>query len=181
MNKIRIILLIVFAFFLKEENVMASHMMGADISYTCLGGNQYQISLNVYRDCDGIAVSTNYDVTVSSASCGVTQTLTLNQASSTGIEVSPLCAAQLSQSTCNGGTLPGVQQYLYQATITLPQQCNDWVIATTDVDFCCRNSSITNLTSASSEDLHVRATLNNTNGLCNNAPFFYYPPCSIYL
>jgi gliding motility-associated-like protein len=172
MHKVRIILLFAFAFFLKPENLVASHMMGADISYECLGGNQYRISLNIYRDCNGISVSSNYDVTVSSASCGITQTLTLNQAASTGIEVSPLCAAQISQSTCNGGTLPGVQQYLYQATITLPQQCNDWTIATTDIDFCCRNSSITNLSSPSSQDLYIRATLNNTNGLCNNAPFF---------
>ncbi len=29
----------------------ASHIVGGDIGYRCLGGNQYEITLNVYRDC----------------------------------------------------------------------------------------------------------------------------------
>jgi hypothetical protein len=148
-----------------------SHMMGADISYECLGGNQYRITLNVYRDCSGISMNGSYTVTISSASCGISQTLSLAQVG-TGVEVTPLCDSQLPQSTCNGGTLPGVQQYVYQNTITLPQQCSDWIISTTDLNFCCRNSSITNLQNASSQDLHVRALLNNTGGMCNNSPVF---------
>lgn len=145
--------------------------MGADLSYECLGNNQYLITLNIYRDCSGIAVNTDYEVTVSSATCGSIQVLNLTQVGN-GVEVSPLCPAQLNQSSCNGGTLPGTQQYTYQSTVTLPQQCNDWVIATTDIDMCCRNSAITNLVAPDSEDLHLRATLNNTNGICNNSPFF---------
>jgi len=171
MKKIRKFFFTVILFLACGNTAMASHMMGADISYECLGGNQYRVSLNIYRDCSGITVSASYDVTVSSASCGVTQTLTLNQVGA-GVEVSPLCPAQITQSSCNGGALPGVEQFLYQSTITLPQQCNDWVISTTDIDFCCRNSAITNLSAPDSEDLHVRALLNNSGGLCNNSPIF---------
>ncbi len=29
----------------------ATHLIGADISYICLGGNDYEVILNVYRDC----------------------------------------------------------------------------------------------------------------------------------
>jgi hypothetical protein len=167
---IRVFLLILFLSVF--ENVKASHMMGADISYECLGNNQYRISLNIYRDCSGIPVSSSYQVTIASASCGLSQTLSLAQTASTGLEVSPLCPAQISQSTCNGGTLPGVQQYTYQGVVTLGQQCDDWEIYTSGTGMCCRNNAITNLSNPSSADLHVRALLNNSNGLCNNSPFF---------
>lgn len=170
MNVFRLLLIVVVALFFSNAN--ASHMMGADISYECLGNNQYRITLNIYRDCSGISMSGSYQVTIASASCGVTQTLNLAQVASTGTEVSPLCAAQINQSTCNGGTLPGVQQYTYQNTITLNQQCSDWIISTTDFGMCCRNSTITNLSNPDFQDLHVRALLNNANGLCNDAPVF---------
>lgn len=170
-NRLNNLLWILLSLVWISRDGYASHMMGADLSYVCLGGNQYRIVLNVYRDCSGISVNASYTVTVSSASCGVTQTLTLSQVGA-GTEVSPLCASQLPFSSCNGGTLPGVEQYVYDGTITLPQSCADWIISTTDINFCCRNSSITNLINPDFEDLHLRAELNNTGGICNNSPVF---------
>jgi len=32
----------------------ATHMMGADISYRCLGNGKYKIIAKVYRDCRGV-------------------------------------------------------------------------------------------------------------------------------
>ena len=32
-------------------SAFASHIVGGEIGYKCLGGDQYQITLNVYRDC----------------------------------------------------------------------------------------------------------------------------------
>jgi len=32
----------------------ASHLVGADMSYTSLGSGKYKISLKVYRDCRGV-------------------------------------------------------------------------------------------------------------------------------
>ena len=33
---------------------LASHSMGSDLTYRCLGGNSYEITLSFYRDCAGI-------------------------------------------------------------------------------------------------------------------------------
>ena len=33
------------------QSVKASHIIGGEIQYKCLGGNQYEITVNVYRDC----------------------------------------------------------------------------------------------------------------------------------
>ncbi len=35
------------------KQVVASHIVGGVMTYQCLGGNDYQINLTVYRDCNG--------------------------------------------------------------------------------------------------------------------------------
>ncbi|MCX6187584.1 MAG: hypothetical protein NTU43_11430, partial [Bacteroidetes bacterium] len=39
-------------------NSKASGMIGAEISYQCLGNGNYQITMKVYRDCQGIGMCT---------------------------------------------------------------------------------------------------------------------------
>ncbi len=152
-----------------QFNSQATHMMGMDISYKCVGPNQYHINLSFYRDCSGAAQApTSATIDYVSASCGQTLTATLNQTIN-GVEVSPLCPAQLAQSSCNGGTLPGVQQYVYEGDITLPVACNDWVVS---YESCCRNAAITNITAASGYGIRIEAHIDNTNSLCNNSPVF---------
>lgn len=148
-------------------NAIASHAVGADIYYECIGANRYRVYLNFYRDCAGISAPTSASVTISSAQCNRSFSLTLTR-QSFGV-VPSLCPSQQNNSTCNGGSLPGIEQFIYAADITLPAQCSDWRIG---YDLCCRNSSITNLSGPGNQDLYVEARLNNTNGICNNAPFF---------
>ncbi len=144
--------------------VEASHNMGGDITYTCLGGNQYQFTLNYYRDCSGISAPGSINFNINSASCGQNLSLTGTQVSST--EATPICPAQINQTSCNGGPIQGVEVYVYQGTITLPADCNDWIVSYSD---CCRNSAITNSTGAS---FYVEALLNNLDVSCNNSPTF---------
>ncbi len=147
----------------------ASHNVGADITYQCIGNNQYVVTLNYYRDCFGIGAPTSISFNGASPSnCGAAFTATANQTAGSGREVSQLCPAQLSQSTCNGGTLPGVEVYTYVATITLPSNCADWTISYSD---CCRNAGITNLANPGA-GIYVETIINNTNGLCNSSPIF---------
>ncbi|MBL0310790.1 MAG: hypothetical protein IPP77_14285 [Bacteroidetes bacterium] len=84
--------------------LMATHIMGSDISYRCLGGNQYQIVVTLYRDCSGVAVTNTIPVDVLSSCGNSSVTLTLDQNQS-GQEVSQLCPTYLS--TCRGGSYPG--------------------------------------------------------------------------
>jgi hypothetical protein len=149
----------------------ASHATGADLSYECLGNNQYRVTLSFFRDCAGIAADATASISIRSASCGVNTSVTLLQQGG-GVEVSQLCPSQLGNSRCNGGTLPGIQQYTYSGVVTL-QQCSDYVFG---YDLCCRNQAITNLQDPDSYDMYVEATLNNTAGFCNNSPFFTSKP-----
>ncbi|MBL0104160.1 MAG: hypothetical protein IPP51_10690 [Bacteroidetes bacterium] len=46
--------LLIALWMLALPSAKASHSMGSDLTYHCLGGNQYEITLSFYRDCAGI-------------------------------------------------------------------------------------------------------------------------------
>jgi len=154
-------------FFLLNYQTKASHSVGADLSWECLGGNEYRFILNFYRDCDGISAPYSPNLQLNSNSCNQSDNVTLSL--DTSYEVSPICDAQQGNSTCNGGTFPGIERYVYSATYTLPDQCSDWRLS---YDLCCRNSAITNLDNPGNQDFYIEAMLNNTGNLCDNSPVF---------
>jgi len=43
----------------------ASHIVGGEMTYICLGNNQYEISLTIYRDCFSANPNAGFDDTVS--------------------------------------------------------------------------------------------------------------------
>ena len=164
-------LLFAFLFLFVSYDLPASHAMGADLSYRCLGGNQFEVNLSFYRDCIGVVPQLTYMVRIGSVSCGQNRNLFVGLVSSE--EVSPLCPAQLSNSRCRGGTLPGVEQYLYRGTITLPANCSDWIFSFA-VNF--RNNAINTILNPGSTDIYVEAKLNQFVGICNSSPQFTQPP-----
>lgn len=157
--------LLVAALTMFSKQVSASHIMGSDITFRCLGGNNYQVVVTVYRDCSGISAPTSIPVDVSS-SCG-TQTITLTQdPTNSGVEVSQLCPTAIS--TCQGGSLPGVQVYTYVGNVTVQPNCG---LYTFQYDDCCRNPS-NNIVNPTAQGFMVRATLNSNLVTCNTAPQF---------
>ncbi|MFL5728733.1 MAG: hypothetical protein ACJ75J_04525, partial [Cytophagaceae bacterium] len=42
----------------------STHIVGGTLTYTHLGGSSYRITLKLYRDCSGIALPTDVDITV---------------------------------------------------------------------------------------------------------------------
>jgi len=163
------VLFLVFVF--ATGSALASHSQGADLTYQCLGGNQYRVTLSFYRDCAGVAAPNAAIITISSVSCGQNFTINLNPLPGTGQEVSPIC--QSATTECAGGLLPGVQEYIYTNTVTLPANCSDWVLS---YDLCCRNTAINTIFDPGNQNIHVEATLDNQNVSCNNSPSFSNNP-----
>jgi gliding motility-associated-like protein len=153
------------------SDVRATHVSGVDISYTCISGNTYQIALNLFRDCSGIAMSTTETVDLVS-SCGQSLTLNLTQGPGSGYEISQLCPPDLPNSDCNGGGLPGMEAYQYTGTITLNPPCNSWVVSW---GTCCRNPSV-NVPTSNTDDIYAEAMLNTATAPCNNSPIFTAQP-----
>ena len=173
LRKIYVILGIslLFSFLPKASN--AAHIAGGEITYNCLGGDQYQINLNLFIDCAGFNPGSTQFIDFTS-SCGGSTSLTVNvsPATTNGLEISQLCPSQLSQSTCNGGTLPGMWVFNYTGVVTLSPACDTWTMSWST---CCRNSAITNLSMASS-NYYIAATLNSATAPCNSSPSFTAQP-----
>ena len=159
--KFRIFLLLLISF-----SANASHFSGANLTYEYIGPNQYLVTLEIFRDCEGISAGATQVVNYSSASCGVNASLTVNLQSTT--DITPLCPSV--SSACGGGTGPlGVEHLVYTGIMNLPSGCSDWIISSSS---CCRNAAITNLDGADTQSIYIEAELNNTNGLNDNSPTF---------
>lgn len=149
----------------------ASHAMGADLTYQCLGGNTYRITLSFYRDCIGIPAPTNPFVNINSASCGQSLGITCYPRTGTGKEITPACSSAVT--TCQGGSFTGIQEWVYDGIVTLPANCTDWVFG---YNLCCRNAAITTITSPGTSTFYIYATLNNTITPNNSSPVFSNKP-----
>ena len=84
-----LITILLLSFTAQQAN--ASHAMGADLTYQCVGGNAYKVRLSFYRDCIGIAAPTSVYINVRSASCGQNIGVTAYPVAGTGQEVNYLC------------------------------------------------------------------------------------------
>lgn len=180
------LLLITSLLLLIPSFLFATHNMGKDLEYRCLGvvgGNlQYEVTLRYYRNCrDGGSVAASAPTSLPlNIRNGCTNTnllpVTLNMDNSgtcpnkSGCEVTQVCPSSLNKTGCNSATpdYPGVQVYIYKAIITLPIGCSNFLLG---VDDCCRNSAITNLPSAGSLDGSIQATVNTTIDPITNLPY----------
>ncbi len=166
--KIAVFLLIPLLY---SGSTYASHSMGADMTYECLGGNTYRITLAFYRDCIGSPAPSNPYVTINSSSCSQSLGVTLTKLPGTGQEVTPACSSAVT--TCGGGSFTGIQEWIYTGVVTLPAQCSDWIFG---YSLCCRNAAITTINSPGSNTFYISSTLNNLVTPCNSSPTFSNKP-----
>ena len=182
---------VLFAF-LFVGNLKATHMMGADISYRCLGGGKYKIIMKIYRDCNGISFNNPtfgaFAGTNGSNTCGQ-YTLSSTR---TGIrDVTPVCAS--GTGPCNpqntGFSGEGVEEHTFEATVdfnkaplknfTNNSSCCE---VTFYVGQCCRNSKIT--TGPANNNFYSTAMINLCNlkkmeDSCNNSPYLSNEPIGV--
>ena len=152
---------------LSISQVNATHILGSELTYTCVSSNQYNVQLVLYADCSGISLPANETVSFSSASCSNNFNATLSLTTGFPVEITPLCPT--ASSFCNGGSVLGVKKYVYSSIVTIPASCTDWEISWST---CCRSGAIGNVSNANTTSLFTLATLNSTLSSCNNAPNF---------
>ncbi|MEP7263444.1 MAG: gliding motility-associated C-terminal domain-containing protein [Bacteroidota bacterium] len=151
------------------SSVFATHAAGADITYRYNGNpNEFLVTVKFYRDCAGTTAPTAIDICYSSVSCGV-NTQAPAALLSTQVLPNPPCVS--STINCAGGF--GVEEYVYQAVITLPSACTDWIFS---YSLCCRNNAITTLVNPGGLDINVEAKLDNVNYPTDNSPEFLTVP-----
>ena len=152
----------------------ASHIVGADLSYAWLGGNLYKITLTAYGDCGSAALTTAFSTlpTAVPKICiynGNTFVSSINltiQPPSTGVEITPVCPADLlhTQCTSTAFTIPGIKKFVYSGTFLVPFTSTVWrFLYTGDMGAAAgagRAAAITNI--ASGSVIQLVDTLNNT-------------------
>ncbi|MEO5674157.1 MAG: PKD domain-containing protein [Chitinophagales bacterium] len=152
----------------------ASHIVGGEIYYECLGGTSYQITLKVYRDCfNGIPPLDNPAYIGIFNSSG---TLVSNPAVY-------LTADSLIPITANNPCLiipPNicVEEGTYTFTVNLPYSAGGYTIA---YQRCCRNSTILNIFDPSNSGITIEQSIPDTSlANCNSSPYYNnYPPTVI--
>ena len=155
-------------------NAYASHVVGVDLFYTWQSGNTYKITLIVYGDC-GPASATAFGTLSSAAphicvydgNTNVGSTDLTIQAPTAGVEITPVCPADISLTQCTNTsfTIPGIKKFVYTGTYTVPYTSATWRFVYlgymgAGASGSGRAAAITNITSGSV--IQVEDTLNNT-------------------
>ncbi len=165
----RLFLCVAFSFFLCSFST-ASHIAGGNITYECLGNDQYRVIMELFRDCGGNVDAGNIKEIAISSDCGMNKTTTLELRDSS--EITQLCPGRIGDSECNGGGLPGFQGFTYTGVVSLPEDCDAYRFRWNK---CCRNES-RNIDQSQQKNLFIESTLNTANADCNNSPVFYGQP-----
>ena len=170
LSRLFLILLIAFS-----SKAWATHIVGGEIYYTCLGNNTYNVTLKVYRDCfNGVAPYDN------PAAVGV-------------FDVSGNLITQIDMIFPGSVTLPNtlnspcfspptnvcVEEAIYTQTVVLPPvPPGGYFLA---YQRCCRNNTILNLVNPGNVGSTYMAHIPDPSlAVCNSSPrYTNFPP--IYL
>lgn len=171
-----LILFVIVSSFLLPHLAKADHCAGGEIAYQWLADSTYRIYFKFYRDCLGIPESPTVNMCYSN-SCstqgGILQLSkvvgNLPDGRANGSEVYTGCPGFSSRCVTTTATIPGIREWWYTNTITLPSRCNFWKFA---MSISQRNTA-QNIVGGG---FAVEATLNNIAAQGNSSPFFSVKP-----
>ncbi|MCK5856543.1 MAG: T9SS type A sorting domain-containing protein [Bacteroidales bacterium] len=160
-------------FLINSIHSNAISFVGADLTYSCIGGNTYVITYSLYQDCNDTLVPDSQMLSVEcSSNSSMNSQVYLHQISFTGQDVTPFCGCDTT--TCLGGTSFGVREFVYQKVLIL-LPCDMWKIK---VSGCCRNT-VSSVQGGSSNSFMVETSFNNLITPCNSGPIFSDKPIVI--
>lgn len=149
----------------------ASHIVGGDMYYDCLGGNTYRVTVKLYRDClsDGAEYDPLLPVTVFNGSFTQIDYFTIPFPGSTVLDV-------LLDNPCI--TLPTdicVEEAVYTKVVTLPPSASGYILS---YQRCCRGPAVVNLEDPGEQGLTLQIEIPSPAlAVCNSsARFSNYPP-----
>ena len=142
-----------------------SNIMGSNLSYSTTNNpNELAFTLNLIAECNAFYFESNMQLNIQN-DCGFSDT-TLVLYIDSEAEISPLCPAEINNSSCNGGTLPfGYKKFTYKGIHQLAGNCNNW-----NFNFTYSKRGVTN-NLQSSDAVYVESTLNNSLTSSNSSPY----------
>lgn len=164
----------------------ASDIMGADITYRCLGNDSFEFTTIVYKDCNAnwTIPANTYNLSVSAINCSYSQKTFYPQLVSC-VDITPVCGGYCTKcnSTCNSNTSNGSCSFPYGI-----EKLTFKVIVYLGGTSCCnfhigyignstRNTATT--TCCNSDLFYTYVELNRCLTPCNSSPIFTNDPVGI--
>ncbi|MGB0175829.1 MAG: PKD domain-containing protein [Owenweeksia sp.] len=160
---------LLFILFLTVSSGYAAHLVGGEITYKCIGNNDYEVTLTIYRDCfssgaqfDPLASVTIYDI---------------NNNLIQDLEIPILSSSQLPvEAPNNCTTLPltvCTERAIYRFITHLPPRSGGYVITH---QRCCRNATIANIGNPDDWGSTYTTTIPSHDTACNSSPHFNDTP-----
>lgn len=148
----------------------ASHIIGGEIYYDCLGGTTYTITVKIYRDCNSTTpYDDNLPITVFNGFGSQIDDFTI-----------PIPTPDLLPVVFNNPcvSIPSgicVEEAIYTTTVTLPVSPSGYTLS---YQKCCRTSSTQNLINPSDQGITLTIDIPPVaDAICNSSPRFdNYPP-----
>ncbi|MFN7312510.1 MAG: hypothetical protein ACK5UI_03415, partial [Bacteroidota bacterium] len=175
----------VFLAFLSNTNVNASHVVGGDVEYECVGPRAWKIRLTLYRDCTGIPLCSSPscsqpmvarpNTTLNPPGCAATPnqvnfSVNYVKVQDVGQSNLAICGNSAKNGCTNMNTVapgsysPSIELFVFEGTLNLnlptlnaPNTCPYWDIYW---ETCCRNAGIMNLVGSSGLGFRIGATIN---------------------
>jgi len=164
----------------------ASDIMGADMTYRCLGNDSFEFTTIVYKDCNaGWTIPANtYNLAVSAISCSFTQKTFYPQLVSC-VDITPVCDGYCTKctSTCNTNTTNsscsfpyGIEKLTFKVIIYLGgTSCCKF-----HVGYIGNSTRNTATTTCCNQDLfYTYVELDRCQTPCNSSPIFTNDPVGI--
>lgn len=149
----------------------ASHVVGGDIYVQWVSANTYDITVRVYRDCDGITLPTTVSLGVYDLATDATnQTMTINLIQQQFLDLGDSCYTPTN--LC-------IEEGIYQITgVTIPDNPNGYYLQT---QIYARNAVIDNITNPGSTGMSFYAEMPDPALGQNSSPDFGAYPSDGYL
>ena len=149
-------------------SMRASVCMGGNITWECMGGNQYEVSLRVYFDCYGTPdYPSTLDLIFNSSGCTGVSSFSSPAGNPIAEEISDLCPSELLNSSCGNpqSYTTGVRQITYTTIVTLAPGCI-WTINWNEFNWSLQ---YLNQTPVFNQRAAIQTTI-NTNFPCADSP-----------
>jgi gliding motility-associated-like protein len=175
LNTMKKTILVVIWVFVALSTGLSTHIVGGEITYTCLGNNQYEVKLSVYRDCfNGVPPfddPASLGVFTSNDSLLFAVDLVWNQLEDTlPIYLNNPCLVR-PPDVC-------VHRTTYSTILDLPIRPGGYKLV---YQRCCRNQLIRNVPDPEAVGITIISEIRDESlALCNSSAVYnYWPPLAI--
>lgn len=146
----------------------AAHIIGGEMTYRCLGNDDYEITMTLYRDCNGVGA--DFDGVAGSI---IDATVTIFRGTQIiGVEnlVSPSISLIGLDNECQNLDYLCVEKGVYIFTVNLPPIAESYHIS---YQRCCRNNTLINIIEPESTGATFTVEINqDAQNTCNSSPVF---------